>query len=32
MPLAPVREQVDRGELRLLACDVPLPPQRVVVS
>ncbi|QBY53084.1 LysR family transcriptional regulator [Cupriavidus oxalaticus] len=32
MPLAPVREQVERGELRLLACDVPLPPQRVVVS
>ncbi|MCP3024380.1 LysR family transcriptional regulator [Cupriavidus basilensis] len=32
MPLAPVREEVERGELRVICCDVPLPHQRLVVS
>jgi DNA-binding transcriptional LysR family regulator len=32
MPLAPVRDAVERGELRIIASDVPLPPQRLVVS
>lgn len=32
MPLPPVRDEIVRGELRVISCDTPLPPQRLVVS
>lgn len=32
LPLAPVREHIDRGELAVLRCDAPIPSQRLVVS
>ncbi|WCM87595.1 LysR family transcriptional regulator [Acidovorax sp. NCPPB 3576] len=32
IPLPPVREEIERGDLRVIACDTPLPPQRIVVS
>jgi DNA-binding transcriptional LysR family regulator len=32
IPLPPVREEIARGDLRILDCDTPLPPQRIVVS
>ncbi len=32
IPLPPVREEIRRGDLRIIDCDTPLPPQHIVVS
>ena len=32
LPLPPVRDEVDRGELRVIAPEVPLPSQRLMIS
>lgn len=32
IPLPPVRDEIERAELRVIACDAPLPAQRIVVS